>query len=102
MLSPFIILLDIDNPLIILIPMSPGTLKGKSAGMKHETDTQTIKCSAGQPHPHSWYLIIITGVLIYRNTALILDLVTLHNTHEGKWLYCKKWAQHHELLKLCR
>ena len=33
--------------------MTPGTLKGKSAGMKHETDTQTIKCSAGHPHPHS-------------------------------------------------
>ena len=30
--------------------MTPGTLKGKSAGMKHETDTQTIKCIAGQPH----------------------------------------------------
>ena len=51
--------------------MSPGTLKGKIAGMKHETDTQTIKCSAGQPHPHSWYLIIITGVLIYRKEHCI-------------------------------
>ena len=51
--------------------MSPGTLKGKIAGMKHETDTQTIKCSAGQPHPHSWYLIIITGVLIHRKEHCI-------------------------------
>ena len=33
MLSPFIVL-DIVNPLTILIPMSPGKLKVKSAGMK--------------------------------------------------------------------